>query len=325
MAVAETSTPILTAEPLPANITSVQPGGGFCYRVELVWGSMRRAYLRSFRKSYIRRMAELRTGSTDGAPHEIYDSRDLKYSANQCTARWPAEHDPFTWRRNLPVTHWGLCELQIFGWPLLAAAIALALLPWPWSLMGVVPAILLLLVAYFFRNPRRAVPAGPGVVVAPADGTIVDVAEVDHDAFIGGPAVRIGIFLSIFNVHINRSPAAARVVRLVYRPGEFLNALKPESAERNESLWIGLQETSPPFRRMAVRQISGLIARRIVCRLRPGEAVDRGEVFGMIKLGSRTELIVPYEKGITVGVTIGQKAKAGETVLVRYGAMPVGD
>lgn len=318
MATAEVSPKTVPPEPLPANLSSVQPGGGFCYRLELAWGRLRRWYLRRFRTSYIERMARLRTGTTDGAPHAIYDSRDLKYCANRCEARWPDKHDPFAWRKRLPITHWGLCELQVFGWPLLAAAVGLALVPWPWSLSAAVPAGLLLLVVYFFRNPRRAIPSGAGALVAPADGTVVDVTEVDHEEFLDGPAVRIGIFLSIFNVHINRSPAAARVVRLVYKPGEFLNALKPESVERNESLWIGLQEASPPYRRMAVRQISGLIARRIVCRLRPGEVVDRGEPFGMIKLGSRTELVVPRERGLSVEVAAGDKVKAGETVLARF-------
>jgi phosphatidylserine decarboxylase len=309
---------LLSPEPLPANIPSVQPGGGFCYAIELAWGRLRRWYLRRFRRAHIEEMAARRVGSTAGAAHEVYDSRDLKYCANQCTARWEVEDDPFAWRRKLPVTHWGLCELQVFGWPLVAVAIGLCLLPWPWSLAAAAPAILLLLVVYFFRNPRRVIPADAGVLVSPADGTVVDVADIGHDDFLGGPAVRIGIFLSIFNVHINRSPARVRVIRLVYRPGEFLNALLPESAERNESLWIGLQEVLPPHRRLAVRQVSGLLARRIVCRLRPGESVDRGEPFGMIKLGSRTELIVPREQGLSIHAAIGQKVKAGETILARF-------
>jgi phosphatidylserine decarboxylase len=308
----------LTPEPLPANIRSVQPGGGVCYSIELAWGRWRRWYLRRFRRAHVERMARRMTGSTEGAPHDVYDSRDLKYCANQCTAAWPREHDPFAWRRRLPLVHWGLCELQVFGWPLLAATIGLGLLPWPWSLSALAPAGLLLLIVYFFRNPRRAIPRGLGLVVAPADGVVVDVTQVEHDEFLDGPAVRIGIFLSIFNVHINRSPVAAQVIRLVYRPGEFLNALRPESAERNESLWIGLQESAAPYRRLAVRQISGLLARRIVCRLRPGESVDRGEPFGMIKLGSRTELTVPQEEGLTVLACVGQKVEAGETVLARY-------
>ena len=128
---------------------------------------------------------------------------------------------------------------------------------------------------------------------------MVEITRLAHDEFIGGPAVRIGIFLSIFNVHLNRAPAESRVIALRYSPGEFLNALNPESAIRNENTWIGLEEESPPHRRMVVRQISGAIARRIVCDLRPGEVLARGQKFGMIKLGSRTELIIPDSDDLT--------------------------
>jgi phosphatidylserine decarboxylase len=104
---------------------------------------------------------------------------------------------------------------------------------------------------------------------------------------------------------------------LHYRPGEFLNALKPESAERNESMWIGCETLDEPVRRFAVRQISGLIARRIVCPLVPGSIVSRGEKFGMIKLGSRTELILPVE-GVEVTVCVGDKVRAGSDVVARW-------
>jgi len=180
------------------------------------------------------------------------------------------------------------------------------------------PAVLLALLVYFFRDPPRRVPREPGLVVSPADGTICEVTRLPHDEFLGGPAVRIGIFLSIFNVHLNRAPAAARVIALRYSPGEFLNALRPESALRNENMWIGLEEESPPHRRLVVRQISGAIARRIVCDLRPGEVIPRGHKFGMIKLGSRTELILPDAPGLHVEVEVAQKVKAGSTILARY-------
>ncbi len=112
--------------------------------------------------------------------------------------------------------------------------------------------------------------------------------------------MRIGIFLSIFNVHLNRAPLRARVIKLHYSPGEFLNAMNPESAIRNENLWIGLEQEDSPHRRIVVRQIAGLIARRIVCGLRPGEVVERGAKFGMIKLGSRTELILPASHDLEI-------------------------
>lgn len=311
-------------QPLPDNIRSVQPGGGVCYRVELAWGRWRRWRLRTFRPGYVQEMARRRRGSGAGAPHEIIDPRDLKYCRNVCDYSWDEADDPFQWRRSLPFAPWGAAELVLMGGPLLALTILAAASPW-WYL-ALPPAALLALILYFFRNPRRRVPQTPGLCVSPADGTVAEIAPVEHDEFIGGRAVRIGIFLSIFNVHLNRAPAAARVIALRYSPGEFLNALRPESALRNENMWIGMEEDAPPTRdpqtgaprRFVVRQISGAIARRIVCDLRPGEVVPRGHVFGMIKLGSRTELIVPQEATLEVKVRVGQKVKAGETIIAEY-------
>jgi phosphatidylserine decarboxylase len=174
-----------------------------------------------------------------------------------------------------------------------------------------------LLVVWFFRNPRRRIPTEPGVVVAPADGKIVEIEVVTHDDFVGGPAIKIGIFLSIFNVHINRVPIDCRVVGLSYRPGKFLNALRPESARENEQLAIQLEQRGPAGRRMIVRQITGAIARRIVCWLKPGDELAIGEQFGMIKLGSRTELVLPHE-GFTIATRIGEHVKAGSSVVGRY-------
>ena len=161
------------------------------------------------------------------------------------------------------------------GGPLLILAVLAA--AWCWYLAWL-PAAGLALIVYFFRNPPRRVPQERGLWVSPADGTIAEITPLENNDFVGGPAVRIGIFLSIFNVHLNRSPAAARVIALRYSPGEFLNALRPESALRNENMWIALEEDSPPHRRCVVRQISGAIARRIVCDLRPGEVL-RGGMF----------------------------------------------
>ena len=308
----------LKVEPLPDNLGSVQPGGGKCYSLELAWGRWRRWYLRHFRPGYVRRMAELRVGDASGAPHEILDPRDLKFCRNLVTCDWPAEHDRFRWRGQLGFARWGLAELQLMGWPLLALTVAVALIPSPWRWLAVVPAVLLGLVVYFFRDPKRDVPIEAGLMVSPADGKIAEITPLDHDAFIGGPALRIGIFLSIFNVHLNRAPERTRVIRLHYSPGEFLNAIDPASAIRNENLWIGLEAEAAPHRRIVVRQIAGLIARRIVCQLRPGEVVERGEKFGMIKLGSRTELILPRTDDLEVLVGVGDKVCGGSSVLARY-------
>jgi phosphatidylserine decarboxylase len=301
-------------EPLPHNITSVQPGGGVCYSIELAWGRWRRWWLRKFRPGYVRRMAATMHGSADGAPHQILDPRDLKYCRNQCTAEWLPADDPFRWREAIPFARWGLAELQLMDYPLLLVTIALA--AWWWYLAPV-PGVVLVLIIWFFRDPPRRVPQGPGLVVAPADGTIVEVTPLEHDEFVGGPAVNIGIFLSIFNVHINRSPVAGRVIKLRYQPGLFLDARNPDSRMQNENMWIGLESDQPPYRRLVVRQIAGLFARRIVCNLRPGETVARGHKFGMIKLGSRTELILAND-GLELLAVVGQRIAAGRDVLAKY-------
>ncbi len=261
-------------------------------------------------------MAALRKGSTSGAPHEILDPRDLKFCRNRCTCYWEPADDPFRWRGRLRLARWGLPELQLMGWPLLLLTVLLGCTRfWP---LAIVPGVPLCLIVYFFRDPMRRIPADPGLLVAPADGKVVEITRLTHDDFVGGPAVRVGVFLSIFNVHLNRAPAASRVIALRYSPGAFLDARDPQCAMRNENTWIGLEEESPPHRRMVVRQISGKIARRIVCDLRPGESLARGQKIGMIKFGSRTELIVPDTADLELKVAVGQKIRAGTTVMARY-------
>lgn len=295
----------------------VQPGGGKCYQVELAWGRLRRWYLKRFRPGYVARMASLRIGDTTGAPHEILDPRDLKYCSTQCTASWRAADDPFAWRDRLRFARWGLAELQIMGWPLLAATLAIALYsPSPWNWLAVVSGVMLALVVYFFRDPDRTVPDEPISIVSPADGKIVEVVDLPHYDFIGGPAKRVSIFLSLLNVHVNRMPFSGRVIEMHYKHGEFLNAALPESAERNESMWIGLETPDEPPRRFAMRQVSGLVARRIVCTLCPGRSLTRGQKFGMIKLGSRAELILPAD--VQICVKLGDTVHAGSHVVARW-------
>jgi len=316
MIVAKTPPPPVETGLVPANVRSVQPGGGVCYQIELAWGRWRRWYLKRFRPGYVARMAARRLGSLEGAPHEILDPRDLKYCSNQCTCHWRREDDPFAWRERIPFARWGLAELQLFGWPLVALTLLLGYYLW---YLAWIPAIPLALVVWFFRDPTRRIPQGPGLMLSPADGRVVSVDRLEHDEFVGGPAVRIGIFLSIFNVHLNRAPCDCRVVAMRYHPGKFLSAVRPESSLENENIWIGVEDVHSPGRRMAVRPIAGAVARRIVCPLRIGDALRRGEKIGMIKLGSRTELIVPETEDLRVEVAVGAKVKAGKTVLARYG------
>jgi phosphatidylserine decarboxylase len=216
----------------------------------------------------------------------------------------------------LPFAPWGLWELNLLGWPLAALVAGLLWLGGVWQWLAVGPAVLLFLIVYFFRDPRRRIPTESGAIVAPADGTIVEISSLDEYEFIGGPAVRIGIFLSIFNVHINRAPCDGKVIETHYKPGEFLNAMRADSAVRNESMWIGFETPESSPRRFAVKQISGMFARRIVCMLQPGQAITLGEKFGMIKLGSRTELILPA--GVEIKVRLGDKIHAGSDIVARW-------
>ena len=314
-----------TIVPLPDNIPSVQPGGGVCYRLELLWGRWRRWWLRTFRKRYVARMASLRHGSTDGASHEILDPRDLKFCRNLCTASWDASDDPFRHRGEHGFARWGLAELWLLGGGSLLVAVSLLVATWCcptfrlWTAIGAsVFAILAALFIWFFRDPDRTIPQAPGLIVSPADGKICEITHLENDPFIEGPAVRIGIFLSIFNVHLNRSPAQGRVLELRYHPGPFLNALDPTSAWKNENMWIGLEEPAAPYRRMIVRAIAGAYARRIVCELRPGDRLERGQKTGMIKLGSRTELILPDVPELRILTKVGERVRAGASSLAQF-------
>ena len=173
--------------------------------------------------------------------------------------------------------------------------------------------------AAFFRNPRRKIPADPDALISPADGTVKDIGIVEDFDFppFNGKALRIGIFLSVLNVHVNRTPAEMEVLTVNYRPGEYLDARHPECGKRNEAMTIigngKLKDFTFP---MAVRQISGAIARRIVCPVQPGRRLDKGEIYGMIKFGSRTELYLPADQ-FSVEVKIGDKVKGGLSILAR--------
>jgi len=315
-----------TLQPMDPQLKNIQPGGGFVIRLELLWGKVRRTWLRLFRRAYLKRMAAARKGDFNPCPHDVLDPRDLKFFRNQGGYFWEAADDPFQWRDHLPFARVGLAELLlmtavsvisvVFGITLMSRVTGIWLiLAW---LLTVSCGVVGLLIVWFFRNPRRVVPSEPGQVVSPADGKVVEIEDLEYDEFIGGPAKKIGIFLSIFNVHINRAPIAGRVIGLKYRPGKYLNALRPESARENEQLGVMIESLDVPWRGVIVRQITGAIARRIVCWLKPGDILGRGEQFGMIKLGSRTELILPAESGLKIRVQIGQKVCAGTTVVACF-------
>jgi phosphatidylserine decarboxylase len=201
------------------------------------------------------------------------------------------------------------------GWPFVAAAVAAAALAWaatgPW--LGLPTAVLAALVVNFFRNPPREVPAGPGLVVAPADGVVCDVADEEAPRLYDGPARRVSIFMNVLDVHVNRSPIEGRVVEVVYNAGRFLAANVPKASLENEQNALTLE--SPAGRRVLVVQIAGLIARRIVNYARPGDRLGRGQRFGLIRFGSRVDVYLPPDA--TVAAEVGRRVVAGATVIAR--------
>ncbi len=222
--------------------------------------------------------------------------------------------------------------LTKYGWPqvvvypvvvvigmLVAALTGLGHAP-AWALVAVelVLAAVLVWALMFFRDPQRQVPSDDTVLVAPADGKVTDIETLEETDFLAGPTLRVGIFLSIFNTHINRAPCNVTVEKISYRKGRYVNAMNPLSSKVNESNALVMVRTSAPMDRLVVRQISGAIARRIVCAAREDQPLARGEKFGMIKFGSRTELYVPASEYLQCMVHTGDNVKAGITPLLRY-------
>ena len=200
------------------------------------------------------------------------------------------------------------------GYPFIGAfALASLILFWLWSPLGWIGVLLTLWCVYFFRDPPRVTPVRDGLVVAPADGRISQITTMPppHELGLGAtPLLRISIFMSVFDCHINRSPVAGRVEKIVYQPGKFFNADLDKASADNErnSVVIAAAEA-----RVAVVQIAGLVARRIVCFVREGQPLGAGERFGMIRFGSRLDVYLP--DGTQPLVAVGQIATGGETVL----------
>lgn len=200
------------------------------------------------------------------------------------------------------------------GWPIALLFLVLSLLAlkyarnWTW-----LPAILFVFTLFFFRNPSRSVPEGEGIIVAPADGTVMKVDEIYEGRFIKGKSLRISIFLSIFDVHINRIPIGGKVSYVELVPGRYLPAFRPKASEFNHRNYLGLETLWGP---VLVVQIAGIVARRIVCWVREGDGLVTGQRFGLIKFGSCTEVYLPKEA--IIEVKPGDKVKGGETIIGRF-------
>ena len=227
----------------------------------------------------------------------------------------------------IPLTKYGWPQVIVIPGALLVAMVVFAvgtrsfLPPWAIIFIEVILAGALVFSLAFFRDPMRRCPSDTSLLLAPADGRITDIETAEDNIFIEGTTLRIGIFLSIFNTHINRMPCNVKVEEIAYKKGKYKNAMNPESARVNESNELSLTRTDNPEDRLVVRQISGAIARRIVCETAAGEELAAGEKFGMIKYGSRTELYVTVRDSkykIKCLVRKGDKVKAGLTPLARY-------
>jgi phosphatidylserine decarboxylase len=276
--------------------------------------------LRRFRPSYVERWRSLRQGECAGCPHDIIDPRDLKFVRNVCGYWFRPEDDAYAYRERLGFAHYGFAELVGFSVILLGLALIggwLAHAHHPaWVAAVFVVLVLWAFIVSFFRDPPRRIPNDADALVSPADGTVTHVETVDDPDFPDGQALRVSIFLSVFNVHVNRVPRAGRVTKVQYFRGEYLDARHAECHVRNEQLWVDFEDhrTGQPVR---VKQISGAIARRIVCKLKPGDEMQAGERFGMIKLGSRTDVLIPPGMAREVTVQVGAKVKGGTTILIR--------
>jgi phosphatidylserine decarboxylase len=194
----------------------------------------------------------------------------------------------------------------IYGLSLLAVAVLLAWATdhWAW---GIAPVLLAAFFLWFFRDPRRTIPSDPGLIVSPGDGLVTETVTISTPE---GPRQRISIFLSVFNVHVNRSPIGGVLSRVKYQKGEYLNAMNPASADRNEQNAVTVKGE---MFEVTFKQIAGLLARRIVFNFAEGDRVERGQRVGLIKFGSRVDVVVPAEAALRVKV--GDKVKGGASVL----------
>jgi phosphatidylserine decarboxylase len=195
----------------------------------------------------------------------------------------------------------------IYGLSLLAVAIVLAWATgnWAWS---IAPVLLAAFFLWFFRDPERTIPTGPGLIVSPGDGLVTEAVLI---ATPEGPRQRISIFLSVFDVHVNRSPVAGVLTSVRYQKGQYLNAMNPASADRNEQNIATVRGEDGV--EITFKQIAGLLARRIVFKLHEGDKVERGQRVGLIKFGSRVNVLLPAEAELRVKV--GQRVKGGKSVL----------
>ncbi len=202
--------------------------------------------------------------------------------------------------------------IAVEGYPFIVGAgfITLVLALISWKFLAVLGLCITLFIAFFFRNPERITPDDEHAVVAPADGRVIYLGPA-HEEHLNREMIKVSIFMSVFNVHVNRAPLTGNVVETFYRQGKFLDVRDERATFENEQSGIVLETASGA--RIVVVQVAGLIARRIVCYLRKGDAIGRGRRYGLIRFGSRLDVYLPNE--VEIRVAMGEKTVAGETVL----------
>lgn len=205
-----------------------------------------------------------------------------------------------------------IIRLAIEGYPYIAffAAITLIVVISGGIWIALLSLLLTIFMAYFFRDPERAIPEGDNIFVSPADGKIILIQNVREEQYLKDEAVEISIFMSPLNVHVNRAPCDGVVESVVHNRGKFLSAFKPEASLQNENIAMLLNTSNG---RILVRQVAGFIARRAVCRAKAGDTLKKGQRYGIIKFSSRLDIYLP--KNVSLDIKLGDKVKAGETIL----------
>jgi phosphatidylserine decarboxylase len=205
-----------------------------------------------------------------------------------------------------------MIKLAREGYPYIAFSAAITLIAvitggiW----IALLPLLLTIFMVYFFRDPERAIPEGDNIFVSPADGKVILIQNVKEEQYLKNETVEISIFMSPLNVHVNRVPCDGVVESVVHTRGKFMSAFKPEASLQNENIAMLLNTSNG---RILVRQVAGFIARRAVCRAKPGDALKKGQRYGIIKFSSRLDVYLP--KNVSLDIKLGDSVKAGETIL----------
>lgn len=221
--------------------------------------------------------------------------------------------------RLFPFAKEGIPFILISLAPVAGIGVIGAWIPWLWW-FEIFFGLLFIFVLNFFRDPEREIPADDAAIVSPADGRVIKAEVVRDDRFLGKDVLKICIFMNVFNVHVNRSPASGKVTKVVYNPGKFFNASFDKASLENEQNAVFLKTKGGQV--IVFNQIAGLIARRIVCHVSSGSVLAKGERFGMIRFGSRVDVYLPT--GCESAVKVGDKVSAGSSILARWPQSPTG-